>query len=346
MIKVSIDTLIKSIVVMTFVLLLLSVYMVIKSIQEKAAAKKMKAYMQSTLDLWYRYLNGEIALPKELIPSNDIEIEAIEEIFLSYINNISNLCIKDKIRVFSNQYLREHYLRLLTSKKWSLRMNALYRIIDFEIDSLATECRNMERKTKLSSGEHFLLLVIRSMFDETGFVKEFVSLSSKLSEYEFKKLLIGFSHETLEQLTYQMNDLPITYQYYFIDILGVIRSLDFLPFLEDKLGDEKPEIRIRSLKAIHEIGVATDLNKYKIFLESPKWEERLMLAKLLGAFSLEQVYPYLEQLLQDENWWVRYHAAQTIGNSKDGKSRLETFITTAKDQYAIEMAREVLEGVC
>ncbi|NLL23059.1 MAG: HEAT repeat domain-containing protein [Tissierellia bacterium] len=67
-----------------------------------------------------------------------------------------------------------------------------------------------------------------------------------------------------------------------------------------------------------------------------------MLAKLLGVFSLEEAYPYLEQLLQDENWWVRSNAARSIGNSKDGRSRLEMFIATAHDQYAIDMAREVL----
>ncbi|MGI6508407.1 MAG: HEAT repeat domain-containing protein [Saccharofermentanales bacterium] len=38
---------------------------------------------------------------------------------------------------------------------------------------------------------------------------------------------------------------------------------------------------------------------------------------------MEQVYPQLEQLLQDENWWVRFHAARSIGHSKDGESRLE-----------------------
>jgi HEAT repeat protein len=69
-----------------------------------------------------------------------------------------------------------------------------------------------------------------------------------------------------------------------------------------------------------------------------------MLAKLLRAFPLEQVYPYLEKLLQDKNWWVRFHAAQTIGSSKDGKAKLKTFIKTAQDQYAVDMACEVLGG--
>lgn len=346
MIEISIDTLIKGIGVLSFILAVLSVHIVIKSMKEKAVANKIKAYIQSKQDLWYRYFNDEMALSKELIPHNDIEMKAVEEIFLAYIKNISNSSIREKIRQFSNQYLRQYYLSLLLSKKWSLRMNTLYRIIDFGIDSLAVECQKLGGKAKLSPEERFQLLIIRSIFDEAGFIKEFAHLSMKLSEYEYKKLLIGLNSEILEQLTYQMNEFPEIYQYYFVDILGISRNLDFMPFLENNLNHENPEIRIRSLKAINEIGVVANLDKYKLFLNSPIWEERLMLAKLLGAFPLEQVYPYLEALLQDENWWVRSQAAQTIGRSKDGKSRLKMFIATAQDQYAIEMAREVLGGEC
>lgn len=221
-------------------------------------------------------------------------------------------------------------------------MNALYRIISLGIDSLADECKELEKRTKLSTEERFQLLVIHSMFDEASFIKEFANLSIKLSEYEYKKLLIGFNSEILEKLTHQINDFPEEYQYYFIDVLGISRNLDFLPFLESNLSHENPEIRIRSLKAINEIGIVSNLEIYKVFINSPIWEERLMLAKLLGVFSLEEAYPYLEQLLQDENWWVRSNAARSIGNSKDGRSRLEVFIATAQDQYAIDMAREVL----
>jgi len=342
MIAISIDTLIKGIGVMLLILVLLSIYMVVKSMKESVVDRKVKAYIQSKQDLWYRYLNGKTTLTPELIPNNEIEIKALEEIFLAYTKNISDSGIREKIRKFSNRYLRRYYLDLLLSRKWSLRMNALYRIIDFGLDSLADECKKLAKRAHLSPEERFQLLVIHSTFAETDFMEGFANLSVKLTEYEYKKLLIGFKPEMLERLTGQIDEFPIAYQYYFIDTLGIIRNPGFLPFLESKLGHENSEIRIRSLKAIGEIGIVTDLDKYESFLNSPIWEERLMLAKLLGAFPLEQVFPYLEKLLQDENWWVRSHAAQTIGNSKDGRARLEKFIATAQDQYAIEIAREVL----
>lgn len=343
MIEISIDTLIKGIGVLSLIIVLLCIYIVLNGRREKTLANDVKTCIQNKQDLWYRYFNDEITLLPELIPNNNNDIKAIEKIFLAYTQNISNPTIMEKIRNFSNQYLRQYYLNLLMNKRWSLRMNALYRIISFRIDSLADECKKLWERAKLSPEERFQLLVIHSIFDEDGFIREFANLSIKLSEYEYRKLLIGFNSEILKKLTNQMADFPKEYQYYFIDVLGLRRNLDFLPFLENNLSHKDPEIRIRSLKALNEIGIVTDLEQYKVFLSSPIWEERLMLAKLLGSFTLDQVYPYLEQLLQDENWWVRSHAARSIGNSKDGKLWLEKFIATAQDQYAIDMAREVLE---
>jgi len=342
MIKISITSLLIGIGFLFLVLIFLSIYIVLNGIKDNTTARKVKAYIRSKQDLWYRYFKDDISLPPELIPHNAIDIQAIEAIFLAYVQNVSNPTVKEKIRKFSNQYLSQHYLKLLSGKKWSLRMNALYRIISFGIDSLADECKKLEKRANLTADERFQLLVIHSLFDEADFIGGFASLSMKLSEYEYKKLLLGFSPDILKKMTLQMSDFPGEYQYYFIDVLGISRHLDFLPFLESNLNHENLEIRIRSLKAINEIGIITDLDKYKVFLNSSIWEERLMLAKLFGAFPLEQVYPQLEQLLQDENWWVRFHAARSIGHSKDGKSRLEMFIATAQDPYAIDMAREVL----
>lgn len=117
----------------------------------------------------------------------------------------------------------------------------------------------------MSSEERFYLLLIQSIFYEAAFIEKFAGLSSELSEYEYKKLLIGFDSEILKQLTYQMHKFAPVYQYYFIDVLGIRRNLDFLPFLEDNFSHEDSEIRIRSLKAISEIGIIINLNKYKVF---------------------------------------------------------------------------------
>ena len=90
---------------------ILSIYMVLKGTRDNIISRKKK-YIQNKQDTWYRYFNDDVPLPSELIPNNKSEIKAIEEIFLAYVENISNPTIK-KIRKFSNQYLRRYYLNLL-----------------------------------------------------------------------------------------------------------------------------------------------------------------------------------------------------------------------------------------
>ena len=52
-----------------------------------------------------------------------------------------------KIKQFSNQYLKAFYEKDLSSKRWSIRMNALYRIADLQIDELLTKCQEFEKIT-------------------------------------------------------------------------------------------------------------------------------------------------------------------------------------------------------
>lgn len=342
MIEISIDLLIRVIVMLSGLLISLSIYLTYQRIREVSLQKKKKKYILENQNKWYQYLNHEGFSATELIPMNECEIKGVEEIFLAYIQNLSNPEIQEKIKDFSNQYLRQYYLKLLHSKRWSLRMNAMYRIVDFQIDSLVSECEKIEGE-KLSNDERFHLLVIHAVFNPDTFLKEFFALSITFSEYEYKKLLLGVNSEILIKLIGQMDKLPLDCQYSLIDVLGIKRNIEYLTFLEGNLQHENLEIRIRSLKAITEIGVVTDLEKYLHFVASSLWEERLMMAKLLGNFSLSRSYPYLVKLLEDESWWVRSQAAKTIKQAKHGKVKLESYIHSARDQYAIDMANEAVQ---
>ncbi|MDR7855224.1 hypothetical protein [Tissierella sp.] len=335
--NISIDFLLKGITILSLILIFLSIYLAFKRSREIAMNKGIKLYIQNKQDKWCEYFTNEFPLSAELIPRNEIEIKAIEEIFLSYIQNLSNVGIKKRIQDFSNEYLNQYYKRLLHSKRWSLRMNAMYRIIDFQIDSLEDECKKMGER-KLSQDERFQLLVIHSNFSADTFLKEFVTLSIRFSEYEYKKLLINIDSEMLQELTYQTDELPVECQYSLIDVLGIRHDMEFSPFLESNLKSENPEIRIRSLRAINEIGIVTKLDNYMDFLNSSLWEERLMMARILRNFPLNQVHPYLEKLLKDENWWVRSQASKTIGDSRNGKEKLESYIKIGQEKYATDLA--------
>ncbi len=306
-----IDCLIWVIVFFLVLLIGFGLYLASERMKEVSRLRKIDRYIEEKQHKWYRYFKSEEPFSDELIPKHKHEIEGIEKIFLTYLKNISSTEIQDKIGDFSNQYLMDYYQRLLDSRKWSQRMNALYRVADFQLYRLLDKYREMGKR-KLTHEESFQLLKIFSMFEPDVFVEKIITNTMKLSEFEYKKLLTGIEPNTRQRLMNCFDQLPPACQYSLIDTIGKKRNMDYIPFLEAQLGQNDAEIRIRSLKALHEIGIIVNLDRYIPFVSSDIWEERLMAAKLLQNVPLKGSLSYLEKLLEDESWLVRTQAAQAI----------------------------------
>lgn len=307
-----IDFLIWAIFILSILLIGFWIYLMFERLKEVARQRKIDLYIKGKQQNWYRYFRGEEPFTDELIPKNKHEIQGIEELFLVYLQNLSNTEIKQKIKQFSNKYLKQYYQKLLESRKWSLKMNALYRIADFQLSSLAEQCYALEKR-KLTHEERFQLLKIYSMFSPEEFLDKITTIP--FSEFEYKKLLTGLDSKTYEELQGRFDQMPAACQYSMIDTIGLKRDMDSIPFLEAKLEHEDAEIRIRSLKALHEIGIILHLNKYVPFVSSAIWQERLMAAKILQDVSLKDSLPYLKKLLEDESWQVRSQVARALGKT-------------------------------
>lgn len=313
MIDISIHLIIWLMLIVLMFLLGFSIYLIWSRTGEVSHQRKTEEYVKENQDAWYHYLINDKPFSKALIPKDKYELYGVEQIFLSYIKNTSDSAILEKIRRFSNESMKTHYEKLLNSRKWSIRMNALYRILDFHIDSLIDQCIQLESK-KLSSDEQFQLLKIYLIFKPDLFLSEFLENPPSFSEYECKKLFKNADNSVVEQLIKDFSSLSTASKYALISVLGMKRDVHFVPFLENLLKEEDSELRIRSLKAIHEIGMINQPEPYIPFISSEIWEERLMAAKVLGNLPLHDSVPYLEELLADDEWWVRHQAAKTINN--------------------------------
>ena len=340
MMFLSIELLIQIIVVFTLLLICSGIYVVINKSREDYRNKGKTTYLDAEQENWFAYFIGSGEFSESLIPKTTREVQGVEEIFISYLKNVSDASIKEKIIQFSNAYLREHYLALLQSKKWSIRINALKRISDFEIECMEA-CQKFKGENT-SREENFQLLKIIATSNREYFVEELLSRSKGFSEYDYKKLFVSIDEELLDRIINDIENLPKIGQYALIDILGSKQDMKYLDFLDSQLISEHPEIRIRTLKAIHSIGIVTEIEKYLDFVKSPFWEERLMMAKLLVNLPLNETVQHLRVLLEDESFWVRSQAAKTIAKDKDGVDYLKNFSKTTDDKYAMEMANEIL----
>lgn len=327
--------------VFSFMLFFFFVYLIVKGKKSATYQENKAQYIEENQEKWYSYLTGKNENAKQVIMNKPYEVEAVEEILYSYIRNVSDQKIKRNVREFAATHLQSVYRQQLRSTKWSTRMNALYRIGDFQIKELFEECKKLLNK-QVSKEEYFEIMILSSHFDLAFFIKELVSAKVIFSEYEYKKIFFGISPSAELELSKQFELLPGRCQLAYIDTAGLKRHTSSLPFLEALTKHKDAEVRIRSLKAIHEIGVLKDVKKLEPFIDSSIWEERLMSARLLGRLPLDMTIAYLTRLIEDQNWWVRNQAAETIRQAKGGKEQLKQIAETSKDAFAIDVANELL----
>jgi HEAT repeat protein len=79
-------------------------------------------------------------------------------------------------------------------------------------------------------------------------------------------------------------------------------------------------------------------------LEDPIWEVRAQAALCASQLGSPVVIPRLESLLQDEHWWVRFHAAEALFRlGEDGLKSLRRAargVSTRAAEIAAGLLRE------
>ncbi|KOS63867.1 HEAT repeat domain-containing protein [Lysinibacillus sp. FJAT-14222] len=341
MIKLSIPFLLTVSGVLLVVLFLFTIYILVQRKREIRFAEARDTFLQNSAQHWYNYLINDEIFSIVLVPRGRAQVAAIEIIFSSYLKNIINEKVEHKIKEFSNLYLKEFYEKDLSSKRWSIRMNALYRIADLQIEALLDTCQQFE-KTKISEEEYFQLLKIYSIFQPELFIEKIKESSVNYSESEYRRLFVLLEDDVFIRLFEDFDSWTKNIQFAAIDTAAVKRNMQYIDQLKQLLTHEIPEIQIRALKGLYEIGVIDEIDPYVPFVTSDMWEVRLMVAKIFNHVPLNYSYTYLEQLLQDENWWVRSQAAKTIVENREGIAKLQQFMESSNDQYAIEMAQETV----
>lgn len=341
MIELSISFLLMVIAVLSVILFLFTMYLLFQRQREIRFEKARDTYLQNYSQHWYNYLMNDEIFSMVLVPRRSAQVAAIEIIFSSYLKNMMSEKVNQKIKEFSNLYLKKFYEKELSSKRWSIRMNALYRIADLQIVELLEACQQFE-KTKISEEECFQLLKIYSLFEPELFIEKIKDPSINYSESEYRRLFVLLEDDVFNRLFEDFDSWTKNIQFAAIDTAAVRRDMQYIDTLKQLLAHEIAEIKIRALKGLYEIGVIDEIDPYVPFVTSDMWEARLMVAKIFMHAPLNYTYAYLEQLLQDENWWVRSQAAKTIAENREGIAKLQQFMESSNDQYAIEMAQETV----
>lgn len=332
-------------VLLTVGILLSFVYFGFQRRQHLQKSQKVQTYIEEHQTSWYDYLVHQIPFTKPLHIKNQTELQGIEAILFSYSRNVSDKTVRAQISRFANDHLKAEYRNRLKSRRWNVRMNALYRVGTFGITELLPEVQKMMKKPK-SNEEYFRILTIYSHYLPDEFFAEFFKVQENFTEYQFKRLFSVMTHQTRYRMSDSFQKISSVGQYATIDLLGKRREFASLAFLTELLDSPDSEIRIRALKAIHEIRMIIDVERIMPFAESDIWQERLLVARLFENLSSKQVNSVYLKLIEDSNWWVRNEAARVLSVTKEGRRLLEAVVEHSTDPYAVDVSKSfLLRGV-
>ncbi|MBD7984927.1 hypothetical protein H9649_10050 [Sporosarcina sp. Sa2YVA2] len=305
MMQLPIEWLLVIVVGLLIALLVMTVYMMIGRARENRRQVVTTAYLERNQEDWYDYLCVDGIPREELIPKNTAELKALEELFRSLVHNIKSEEIDKRISAFANRCLGNFYRDALRKGNWGERVNALSRIRDFGIDSLAKECREMLARKTVSKEEFFLLLLIDMKFNPETFSERHIGNLDKLSSKDTKELLFSMSDLLFDQIVETIDHLPARTQYAVVDVIGMKLNASRSDKLEQLFSSSDNELRIRILRAFNLLERLPADEVLIAAIESDRWQERLQAARLFHLLPAHSAVEYSKILADDEHYLIR-----------------------------------------
>ena len=132
-----------------------------------------------------------------------------------------------------------------------------------------------------------------------------------------------------------------------IDYIGYFKILEGIPILIEFLKENTDqEETIHLIKALGNLEAIESRPYFIDFLKNENPVIRAQAAKALGELKDDRDINYLSKLLNDNNWWCRYHSTSSIYQMGEyGKKFLHMYKETSKDSFARDMITQFLERI-
>lgn len=330
-------------VVAAFVVLcLIMIYVSIDTKHYQKRQQQIQLYVQEHTAACYAYfIEGDEE--KCVVCSTSAEFEAVEEIAESYIAYVEDDAILTRIYHYMDTYYRAFYARQLRGLDTTKRINALYQIMDFHIDSLVPAVKKMLLKKHITLKERFIGLKILATLDEENTYAFYARDKSKLAPNQVAMVVNCMSDEAIYDIVDQEHqDLE-----WLVAALKVMakRQLAYSSIVvHELLQHEERLVREESLQVLSAIGTERSLSDFEEYFYSEDAESRMLFAKLASHYKLKEVSAYLVVLAQDKSFIVRQAAIQAIAAYPNGYAMFKRMLETIDDAYMHDAIHSYLKG--
>lgn len=266
----------------------------------------------------------------------------LERLLNGYVSITKGSITSPLVAKLSEDFLTEHYTKQLTQYNWATRMNTLYFVEDFHMQSLVPLLSEKLRKSaRLDQETQQLLRTLASLNEPETLqaLTRFPKAPVRLYIDVFKRLEEKTMFEQLETVL-ESDGTHHTLKEAAIAYIGMAGLTRFLPSIENELKNPVEEIRIQALKAISQLHYISSPNLLVPFFHSSSWQERMFASQIAGRLQLSRFKEVLSELLGDSVWWVRYSSAEALVQFSDGDILLDHLSVNHPDRYARDMATQ------
>ncbi|MGG2027715.1 hypothetical protein AB1282_18625 [Gottfriedia sp. S16(2024)] len=331
-------------------ILFIYIYLVFRKIIRQQKNKQKEEWLNKNILSIENYLiKGKLSA--SFLPRKEIEFEALENIFSSFINIIKFEEGFDPIRPIVNLYFIPRYKDKLKHGNWRERINSLLFINQFKIKMMQDDLIQHLSKKQCSLEEKFNIFLILGSFKYEKLMQLLVE-QKKIPSFLLTEILYRHvNEENIHELLIDFDNLPEHFKNPILDLIRIknLRSDKIHLFLEKLITSENMELRIRSSKTIASLGYISSPNLIVQLLESNgkenqlSNEEKLMIVRLMGSIRNDLFLSYLNELISDKAYMIRSEAAKSIKKYKNGMEILNKIIEEHTDAYARNIAKEWLE---
>lgn len=320
-------------------LICLLIYLIIRKAVENRQLERVKGRKKQLVLSVFEYLRDGKEI-SETVNRSRIDKQAIEQVLTDFAERIEGEQEEERLHELAVFYLKANYVKEMKARNWSKRMNVLYKIEDFHMREMERNVINHLQNRKCTVEEKIQIYRILAVFQYEK-IWTMMDEDKSLSEKNYRSILLRLKPEMFEEFIRPFYYCREELQLAILDVISMKKEIDYLVFLESIFEKYDGEIKLRALKAISSIGYVRNIEEYLFLTKSKKWQERMMIAKLLGSYEEQHLY-LLITLLHDSSWWVRSQAAESIISFKKGRAILLEIIKHSKDTFAQDMAREWL----
>lgn len=341
-------------VVLLGLLLCAYVYLVWQKTSDRLRANKKKQWLSERFSDIEKFLfTGQGA--SLIVPAKEYQYEAMEDVLSGFLANYKFEEDFDPVRDFVDRHFVPRYKRQLRYERWSVRMNALYFIDLFRIESMQEELLRHLSAKRTAPEERIEIYLLLAKFQYKDLF-DLIGDSKGIPAFQLA-VLVGrlLSQDNVDEFVDRFDRFDRAWQGAILDVVRDrnLRSDKLQERLEELLGSGSRELRIKSLKTIAALGYVSSTERVARMLEQRldrgEWDkpdaagEKLMAARLMGSIRDERFLPCLRRLIGDAAYDVRSEAAKSIRQYRGGKEILQDLADSHADPFARSIAQEWIE---